>query len=246
MKIALLGYGKMGKELEQIALERNHEIILKVDEKSFDNNDISKLKMADAALEFSVPEAAYSNIVSCIEAGVPVVSGTTGWLEKMEEVKSLCTKKNGAFFYSPNFSIGVNIFFELNRKLAKMMSVQKNYYPFINESHHVHKKDKPSGTAIKLAEDIIRLHGSKKNWKVTEVNNSDKMNVRDGEELLIFSERIDEVPGTHEVKYFSNDDEMIISHRAKSRRGFALGAVLAAEWLQGKIGIFGMNDMLKL
>ncbi|MBK5286305.1 MAG: 4-hydroxy-tetrahydrodipicolinate reductase [Bacteroidia bacterium] len=246
MKIALLGYGKMGKELEQIALERKHEIILKVDDKSFNDDDISKLEKADAALEFSVPDAAFPNIVHCIESGVPVVSGTTGWLEKMEKVKSLCANRNGTFFYSPNFSIGVNILFELNRKLAEMMSTQKNYEPFINEVHHVHKKDKPSGTAIKLAEDIIRSEGLKKNWKVSEVKISENSNVKVGEELIIFSERVDEVPGMHEVKYFSADDEIMISHHAKSRRGFALGAILAAEWLQGRRGVFGMNDMLKL
>ena len=240
MKIALLGYGKMGRELEQIALERQHKIILKVDEKSFSDDDIKKLGEADAALEFSVPDAAYSNIVRSIESGVPVVSGTTGWLGKMKEVKSLCEKNKGAFFYSPNFSIGVNIFFELNRKLASLMSRQENYEPFIREVHHVHKKDKPSGTAIQLAEDIIRSEGLKKEWKLSEENS------KAGEELMIFSERVDEVPGTHEVKYVSADDEIIISHRAGNRRGFALGAILAAEWLQGKKGIFGMNDLMKL
>ena len=240
MKIALIGYGKMGHELERIALERGHEIILRVDEQSFSSDDLAKLKQADAALEFSVPAAAYKNITTCLETGVPVVSGTTGWTEKMEEVKMECRNKNGAFFYAPNFSIGVNIFFELNRKLAELMSGQKEYKPSVSETHHVHKKDKPSGTAIKLAEDILRSTPNKKNWTLTGDNpkTSDDM-------LTISAERIDEVAGFHQVKYVSDTDEISISHNAFSRKGFALGAVLAAEWLKGKKGVYGMSDLLK-
>ena len=246
MKTALLGYGKMGKEIERTALERKHEIILKVDEQSFIDDDISKLGGADAAIEFSVPVAAFKNIITCFEAGVPVVCGTTGWTERMEEIKSECKKKNGTFFYSPNFSIGVNIFFELNRKLASLMKEQKNYEPFIHEVHHVHKKDKPSGTALKLAEDIIRSGGNKTKWEPADENFSEEEKNKRGNELLVFSRRENEIPGTHEVKYISDDDEILITHKAYNRKGFALGAVLAAEWLQGRKGIFGMNDMLKL
>jgi 4-hydroxy-tetrahydrodipicolinate reductase len=241
MKIALIGYGKMGKEIEKISHERKHDIVLKVDEHSFSADDILKLKAADVAVEFSVSSAAYSNIVTCFNAGVPVVSGTTGWTEKMEEIKSECKKKNGTFFYAPNFSVGVNIFFELNRKLAMLMSNHNDYEPALHEVHHVHKKDKPSGTAIKLAEDILRSNSDKQKWKLAEPDSSVTK-----DELMIISERTDEVPGFHEVKYRSDVDEIIISHNAHSRKGFALGAVLAAEWLPGKKGIFGMNDLLKL
>lgn len=241
MKIALIGYGKMGRELEQIALERKHEIVLKVDEQSFTADDILKLKSANAALEFSVPASAYSNIVACFDAGVPVVSGTTGWTERMEEIKSECKKKNGTFFYAPNFSIGVNIFFELNRKLASLMNNQHDYEPTVHEIHHVHKKDKPSGTAIQLAIDILRSNTIKKKWKVADANT---LTAKD--ELAIVAERKDEVPGFHEVKYVSDVDEIIITHNANSRKGFARGAVLAAEWVQEKKGVFGMSDLLKL
>ena len=240
MKIALIGYGKMGKELEHVSLERGHQIVLKVDEQSFSDEDISILKQADAALEFSVPASAYSNIVTCFDAGVPVVSGTTGWLERMEEIKSECRKKNGAFFYAPNFSIGVNIFFELNRKLGALMNSQPAYQPSVLEIHHVHKKDKPSGTAIKLADDILRSNTKLKSWKLEEQRTGAN------DELVIIAERKDEVPGFHEVKYISDVDEISIVHNANSRKGFALGAVLAAEWLQGKKGTFGLSDMLNL
>ncbi|HLG34130.1 MAG TPA: 4-hydroxy-tetrahydrodipicolinate reductase [Bacteroidia bacterium] len=241
MKIALIGYGKMGRELEQIALERKHDVVLKVDEQSFTAEDILKLKTADAALEFSVPASAYSNIVRCFNFGVPVVSGTTGWTERMEEIKSECKKKSGAFFYAPNFSIGVNIFFELNRKLASLMGNQNDYEPSVREIHHVHKKDKPSGTAIQLANDILRSNANKKKWKLTEQNSETSK-----EELMIIAEREDEVPGFHEVKYVSDVDDILITHNAHSRKGFAIGAMLAAEWLQGKKGVFGMSDLLKL
>ena len=241
MKIALIGYGKMGREIEQIALERKHEIVLKVDEQSFTADDISKLKSADAALEFSVPAAAYSNIVTCFDSGVPVVSGTTGWTERMEEIKTECKKKNVTFFYAPNFSIGVNIFFELNRKLSSLMNIRNDYEPSVHEIHHVHKKDKPSGTAIQLATDILRSNANKKNWKLSELNSS-----AEKEELAIIAERKNEVPGFHQVKYVSDVDEILITHNAFSRKGFARGAVLAAEWVQGKKGVFGMSDLLKL
>jgi 4-hydroxy-tetrahydrodipicolinate reductase len=241
MKIALIGYGKMGKELEHIALERGHEIILKVDDQSFTADDISKLKTANAALEFSVPTAAYKNIITCLDAGVPVISGTTGWTDRMEEIKTECKKKNGAFFYAPNFSIGVNIFFELNRKLASLMANQNSYEVTARETHHIHKKDKPSGTALKLVEDILRSNTVKKTWKLNEQGQSVAK-----DELAVIAERKDEVPGFHEVKYISDVDEITIAHNAFSRKGFTLGAILAAEWIQGKKGTFGMSDLLKL
>jgi 4-hydroxy-tetrahydrodipicolinate reductase len=241
MKIAIIGYGKMGREIEKIALERKHEIALCVDEQSFSDASKLKLKDCEVAIEFSIPSAAYSNITTCFDAGVPVVSGTTGWTERMEQIKSECRKRNGSFFYAPNFSIGVNIFFEMNRKLASLMKSQRDYDVSIREVHHVHKKDKPSGTAIKLAEDIIRSTEDKKKWKL-----GDQSTPSAEEELRITSERKDEETGFHEVKYKSEIDEIIISHNAFNRKGFALGAVLAAEWLPGKKGVFGMNDLLKL
>jgi 4-hydroxy-tetrahydrodipicolinate reductase len=241
MKIALIGYGKMGKEIEKIALERKHEIVLRVDEQSFSTDDMMKLKSSDVAIEFSIPSAASGNISACFDAGVPVVSGTTGWSERMEEINSECKKKNGSFFYAPNFSIGVNIFFEVNRKLAALMNNRSDYEVSIREVHHVHKKDKPSGTALKLAEDILRSTANKKKWTLAEPNSP-----ASEDEVKITSERKGEVPGLHEVKYKSEADEIIITHNAFSRKGFALGAVLAAEWLPGRKGVFGMNDLLRL
>lgn len=238
MKIALLGYGKMGKELEQVALERGHKIILRADIDTISSLKDSELQLADAALEFSTPASAFGNLSRCINAGVPVVCGTTGWTEQLEEIKSECRKKNGAVFYAPNFSIGVNILFEINRRLAVLMKNQGEYEPSIEEIHHVHKKDKPSGTALALAETIIASGGKKTGWKLEgskDISNKD---------LIITAVRENEVPGIHSVKYVSKDDEVEIIHRAKGRRAFATGAVMAAEWLQGRKGFFGMKDMM--
>jgi 4-hydroxy-tetrahydrodipicolinate reductase len=239
MKIALLGYGKMGKELEQVALERNHRIVLRVDVDTISSLKDSELQSADVALEFTTPASAFENIMRCINAGVPVVSGTTGWTERLEEIKKLCKEKNGAVFYAPNFSIGVNIFFEINRRLAELMKNRADYEPEIEEIHHIHKKDKPSGTAIALAETIIAAGGKKTRWKLHDVKNVSVEN-----EITITAVRENEVPGIHSVKYLSQDDELEIIHRAKGRRAFAAGAILAAEWLQGKKGFFGMKDMM--
>lgn len=233
MKIALLGYGKMGKVIESIALDRGHKIVLKIDKGDADY-DIS---LADVAIEFSVPSAAVNNIKNCINNGVPVISGTTGWLDHYDNMKSLCIEKNGAFIYASNFSLGVNIFFELNKQLAKMMNSLNQYNVNMEEIHHTQKLDAPSGTAISLAEGIIE-NSNYEDWRLTESTNEN--------EIPITSKRIEKVPGTHIINYKSEVDTISISHEAHSRQGFALGAVVAAEWIKGKIGIFTMKDVLNI
>ena len=233
MKIALLGYGKMGQTIEQIALSRRHDVILKID-KNDHNYDITK---ADIAIDFSIPSVAFNNISNCINNNVPVISGTTGWLEDYNKVVNLCKEKNGAFIYASNFSLGVNIFFELNKTLAKMMSQLKQYKVSLEEIHHTQKLDAPSGTAISLANDIISAHSSYNEWKLDE----------NGENIIpIIAKRIEDVPGTHTVSYESEVDTITIEHVAHNRQGFALGAVIAAEWLIGKTGVFTMNDVLNI
>jgi 4-hydroxy-tetrahydrodipicolinate reductase len=231
MKIALLGYGRMGKAIEEIALDRNHEIILKIDLDT-KNYDIT---LADIAIDFSTPTAAYSNIKNCIENGVPVVSGTTGWLDQYQEILALCDQYNGSFIAASNFSLGVNVFFELNQQLAKMMAKISHYEASIEEIHHIQKLDSPSGTAITLAEGIIE-HTDKKDW-TTDVTNS-------GKNIPIISKRIPEVPGTHKITYTSTVDTIEIKHTAHNRHGFALGAIIAAEWLIDKKGVYTMKDVL--
>jgi len=233
MKIALLGYGKMGKAVEKIALKRGHEIVLKVDS---DNRDC-EITVADLAIDFSNPGVAYQNLINCIENGIPVVSGTTGWLSNYEELIAYCKQKKGSFLYASNFSIGVNMFFNLNEYLAKMMKNISGYDVEMEEIHHIHKLDRPSGTAITLAEKIIE-NSEKEQWNL-ENNSSSK-------ELFISVVRKEEIPGTHRIKYQSNVDQIEIKHTALNRDGFALGAVIAAEWLIGKKGVFGMNDVLSL
>lgn len=232
MKIALLGYGKMGKTIEQIALGRGHEIVLRAE--AIVTPD--QLSGADMSIEFSIPEAAFLNITAAFEAGVPVVSGTTGWLKNYDKAVEICHQKKGAFIYASNFSLGVNIFFQINEYLAKMMGPQPQYEVSMEEVHHVHKLDKPSGTAITLAEGIIR-QTPKQRWSL------DKS---DAENFLIESKRTGEVPGTHTVRYHSNEDDLVLTHEAHNRNGFALGAVIAAEWLSGKQGVFSMRDVLSL
>jgi len=232
MKIALLGYGKMGKTIEQIALSRGHEIVLRAETVVTPD----QLSGVDMSIEFSIPEAAFLNITAALEAGVPVISGTTGWLKDYEKAVALCVQKNGAFIYASNFSLGVNIFFQINEYLAKMMGSHAQYDISMEEIHHIHKLDKPSGTAISLAEGIIR-QTAKQQWSL------DKS---DTENLLIESKRIGEVPGTHTVRYHSNEDDLVLTHEAHNRNGFALGAVIAAEWLSGKQGVFSMKDVLGL
>jgi len=236
MNIALIGYGKMGKEIEQIAISRGHKIILKVDINNAATYTEKDLQTADVAIEFSTPESAVNNIYKCFNSGVPIVVGTTGWLDKLEEVKKNCADKNQTLFYASNYSIGVNLFFNLNQYLAKLMNNYSEYNVTMEEIHHVHKLDAPSGTAISLANQIIENIDFKKQW----VNNASENNA----ELSIISKRIDEVPGTHTVTYGSSIDEISITHIAHNRKGFALGAVIAAEWVKDKKGIFGMNDLM--
>ena len=232
MKIALLGYGKMGKEIEKIALERGHEIILRKTE----DNDYTGLEHADGAIDFSIPDVAVTNISTCLNQQIPVVSGTTGWLEHYDAMVDLCNEKNGAFLYGSNFSVGVNLFFELNAYLAKLMAKVKEYNVSMEEIHHTQKLDAPSGTAISLANGIIQAS----DYSEWTLDNAGK------DQIHIDVKRIDEVPGTHSIFYQSAVDEIEIKHTAFSRQGFALGAVVAAEWIVGKKGVFSMKDVLNL
>ena len=233
MKIALLGYGKMGQVIERIALERGHEIVLKKSR----NASFKGLENADVAIDFSIPNAALDNISTCFENQIPVISGTTGWLEHYPKMVQLCEDKQGAFIYASNFSLGVNIFFELNTYLAKIMSQFNQYSTSIEEIHHTQKLDAPSGTAITLAESIIN-NSDYSSWALNEAKNPD--------ELIIKAERIPNVPGTHTITYESIVDTIEIKHEAHNREGFALGAVIAAEWIVGKKGVFSMKDVLNL
>ena len=232
MKIALLGYGKMGKVIEKIALKRGHEIILR----KTSSNTYAGLENADVAIDFSIPDIAVENISICINKGIPVVSGTTGWLEKYQEMVQLCEAKNAAFLYGSNFSLGVNLFFELNDYLAKMMAKFNNYNVSMEEIHHTQKLDKPSGTAITLANSIIN-HTDKNNWAIENPKQDD---------VFIDVKRIENVPGTHSVFYNSEVDLIEIKHVAHNREGFALGSLIAAEWIVGKKGVFSMKDVLNL
>ena len=236
MKIALIGYGKMGKTIESIALERGHTVDLKIDIDSMGDFTKKNLLQCDVAIEFTGPYSAKENILTCLNAGIPVVSGSTGWLEDWAEVEKCCKEKNGSFLYASNFSVGVNIFFELNKKLAQLMNGHKEYAISMQEIHHTQKKDAPSGTAITLAEQILQEISAKKKW----VNDK----TTDPEALPIISKREDPAPGTHSVLYSSSVDDIEIIHTAHNRNGFALGAVLAAEYICNKKGIFSMKDVL--
>ncbi len=236
MQIAILGYGKMGQEIERIAILRKHEVVLIIDSIEDWEKDGGRLGEADVAIEFSQPDTVLDNIYHCFDAKVPVVVGTTGWYEDLEQVRKDYLDRGQTIFYSTNFSIGVNLFFDLNRKLAALMSKWVDYEISIEETHHIHKQDAPSGTAIVLANDIIRNSRRKEKWvrKIPE----------NPEELGIQSFRTENVPGTHKVKYESDADSIEIIHTAKNRRGFAIGTLLAAEWLQGKKGFYEMKDLL--
>ncbi len=238
MKIALIGYGKMGKEIEKIALDRGHEIVLKIDVTNPGDLTATNIKKADVAIEFTTPDSATANYQLCFEAGVPVVSGTTGWLYKMSEIKDLCKKHDGTFFYTSNFSLGVNIFFALNKKLASLMADHREYKVEMTEIHHTQKLDAPSGTAITLAEGIMENIPEIKHW----VNHPTEATA----EIGIISEREGQVPGTHIIRYDSEVDYLEITHCAKSRKGLAFGAVLAAEFSKDKKGILSMNDLLNI
>jgi 4-hydroxy-tetrahydrodipicolinate reductase len=238
MKIALIGYGKMGKAIESIALNKGHEVVLRIDMDNQHEFTPGNLSKADIAIEFTGPHSAVDNLKKLFDAGVPVVSGSTGWLERWEELKQYCESKNGSFIYASNFSIGVNLFFELNSFLAKLMRNHPDYGVSMEEIHHTQKKDAPSGTAITLAEQVLQHIDTKKQW----VNEpSDKK-----QDLLITSKRIDPAPGTHSIKYSSEVDDIEIIHTAHSRVGFAGGAVTAAEFLVGKKGIYTMKNVLGL
>ncbi|THU34790.1 4-hydroxy-tetrahydrodipicolinate reductase [Niastella caeni] len=238
MKIALIGYGKMGHAIEEIALQRGHEIVLKVGIENIEDNTIENIRKADVAIEFTGPEVAFDNVIKCLQAGVPVVSGSTGWLQRFDEAKAFCNKQNGALLYASNFSVGVNIFFAINKKLAELIAPHREYNVSLTEIHHTQKKDAPSGTAITLAEGILKSIRQKKQW-VNEASNNP-------EDLQIISERIDPAPGTHSITYTSDIDDIEIKHTAHNRKGFATGAVLAAEFLQNKKGIYSMSDVLGL
>lgn len=236
MKIALLGYGKMGKAIETLALKEGHEMVLKIGSKNLADLTLDNLKLSDVAIEFSRPDAAFSNIALCLEAGIPVISGTTAWLDRLEEAKTICEKNNGALLYASNFSVGVNLFFALNRYLAALMNNHKAYDVLLEEIHHTQKLDAPSGTAISLVEDMIQTLDRKKNW----VDHLGKQ----ADQVPVVSKRIGIVPGTHEITYHSPIDSIVIRHEAHSRDGFAMGALMAAKWIIGKTGFFEMKDML--
>lgn len=238
LKIALIGYGKMGKTIESIAVDRGHTVVLKIDIDSTASFTKTNLQQCDVAIEFTGPHSAKENILKCLDAGTPIVSGSTGWLEDWAEVENYCKENNGSFLYASNFSVGVNIFFELNKILAQLMKGHSDYEISMEEIHHTQKKDAPSGTAITLAEQILLEIPRKKKWVNEEAKSP--------EDLPIISKREDPAPGTHSIKYSSAIDDIEIIHTAHSRLGFALGAVLAAEYIYNKKGIFTMKDILGL
>jgi len=238
MKLALIGYGKMGKAIEEVALQRGHEIVLRVDQPNLHDLTKENMMKADVAIEFTGPYSAFDNVKTCLEFGVPVICGSTGWTKRLEEMKKDCAGKKGAFIYSSNFSVGVNIFFEVNKKLAALMAAYKEYEMILEETHHTQKKDAPSGTAITLAEQVLEKVHRKKQW-VNEISDNP-------EDLEIISQRIDPAAGTHSVKYSSAVDDIEIIHTAHNRKGFATGAVLAAEFIKDKKGFFTMKEVLDL
>ncbi len=242
MKIALLGYGKMGQIIARFAAERGHEVVLKINEENLQDLTIENLQEADVAIDFSAPNAAVSNIYKCFEANVPVVVGTTGWYGNLQEIKNDCLSSNNTVLYGSNFSIGVNLFFHINKVLARIMNNYPAYEVQVEEIHHTQKLDAPSGTAMTIAEDIIEEIERKTEW-LNEVVGTPIPDVIKNEQLLIESHRIDHVPGTHTVVYSSEVDDIEIKHTAHSRAGFALGALVAAEWLQNKQGFYNIADV---
>jgi 4-hydroxy-tetrahydrodipicolinate reductase len=228
----------MGKAIEEIALQRGHLVVLTIDQPNLHDFTKENILKADVAIEFTGPHSAFDNVKNCLEFGIPLVCGSTGWTDKLDEIKKICTEKNGTFIYSSNFSVGVNIFFEINKRLAALMSAHKDYEVILEEIHHTQKKDAPSGTAITLAEQILEQVKRKKQW-VNELSENT-------EDLEIISQRVDTTPGTHRVKYTSVVDDIEIIHTAHNRKGFALGAVMAAEFIKDKKGFFSMKDVLNL
>lgn len=237
-RIAIIGYGKMGKTIEKIAIERGNTVPVIIDAHNVADLTTTTLDQVDVAIEFTRPESAYANIVALIKNNVPVVCGTTGWLDKQAEVTQLTKENNTAFFYASNYSVGVNLFFHLNKKLAQLINKFSEYNVEMEEIHHIHKLDAPSGTAITLAEGLIENLDRKNEWELDNESAADKINIK--------HKREGEVPGTHIITYSSLVDSIEIKHTAHNRQGFALGAVLAAEFLVGKKGLFGMDDLLKL
>ncbi|RYZ95872.1 MAG: 4-hydroxy-tetrahydrodipicolinate reductase [Sphingobacteriaceae bacterium] len=243
MKIALLGYGKMGKIIEKIATDRKHEIVLKIDYDNLHDLTAENLQKADVAIEFTMPASVKGNMQACIDAGLPIVVGTTGWYDDIPQVKQECELKNASLIYGSNYSVGVNIFFKLNQVLAKLMNNYTYYDVQVEEIHHTQKMDSPSGTAITIAEGIIDNLDSKKEWANILIADTPGEDTIQKDQLLIESHRIDSVPGTHTVIYDSEVDTIEIKHTAHNRNGFALGAVLAAEWIQDKKGFYSVKDM---
>lgn len=235
MKVALIGYGKMGQTIEGLLQDRGHQVVARFGR---DGIDESQLKLADVAIEFSRPEGAFSNIICCIKNKIPVVIGTTGWLQHYQEAARLCEKEGSAMLFASNFSLGVNLFFELNRQLANLMKDYAAYDVSLEEIHHTEKKDAPSGTAISLAEQIEEVHPRKQGWTLEKQHGPGQIHIE--------AKRIPDVPGTHSITYRSEIDEIEIKHTAHSRQGFALGAVMAAEFLHDKSGVYSMKDVLKL
>ncbi len=238
MKIALIGYGKMGKAIESVAIEKGHSIVLKIDIDNAADFTKENLIQADVAIEFTGPHSAFTNVMKCLEIGVPVICGSTGWLDNYDKARSFCIAQNGTLVYASNYSIGVNLFFELNTYLARLMSKHTDYNVSLQEIHHTQKKDAPSGTAITLAEQVLQAITSKQKWTNQPTNQK--------EDLFIFSERIDPAPGTHKVSYTSSIDDIEIIHTAHNRIGFAGGAVLAAEFAATRKGVFSMKEVLGL
>lgn len=242
MKLAILGYGKMGRIIEQFAMERGHEIVLKVNEHNLDDLSIANLKNAEVAIDFSTPDSVMKNIEICFDAGVAIVVGTTGWYGQLQEVKNQCLKGNNTLLYGSNFSIGVNVFFHINKILAKIMNNYAQYEVQVEEIHHSEKLDSPSGTAMSIAEGILDELDRKNEW-INQLVGSETELITKPEQLLIESHRIENVPGTHTVIYSSEVDEIEFKHTAHNRAGFALGALLAAEWVNDKTGFFNITDM---
>ena len=238
LNIIIIGFGRMGQEIKQVAEKRGHEILMTIDKDNQDDFTAENLKKADVAIEFTLPDAAYDNIKKCFDANLPVVSGTTGWLERFYDIRRYCLENETAFFYASNFNIGMNLFFKVNEYMAKIMNHYSNYDVEIEETHHVHKVDAPSGTAVTLAESLINEIKRKNKWK------KEKSEAED--EIPVKSIREDEIPGIHRVMYSSSFDEIELKHSAKSREGFALGAVMAAEFIYGKKGIYSMDDLLNI
>ncbi len=238
MNIALIGYGKMGKAIEEIALEKGHDIILRISDENLEEFTTEHIRQADVCIEFSTPYTAFANVKKCLEAGVPTVCGSTAWLEQLDEANSICMANNAAFLYASNFSVGVNLFFKINKMVAALMKSHPEYNVSMEEIHHTQKKDAPSGTAVTLADGILENSDVKTHWVNEAIDASDA--------LAIISKRIDPAPGTHTVQYDSEIDSITLAHTAHSRKGFASGALLAAEFLHTKKGIYTMEDVLKL